>query len=162
METITLAINATGTFTSIAIVLGVLSLIYFVIYYRIRQQVSSNNKARVWAGISTIIGTPLLTIMIVGTTMAYYYYEDVLSSKPMSYSLYDVTDDMIREMNLVGKTKKEVVNLLGVTDTTHSELIYDFSREEDPGDQSVKQKLGKYILVVSCQGDRVVSYHRKK
>ena len=62
----------------------------------------------------------------------------------------ELIDRRVSEINLIGKTKKEVIEILGDIDTTNATLIYDFS-SFDP-----------YVLEIEFENNRVVRYRKKE
>jgi hypothetical protein len=75
------------------------------------------------------------------------------SDEEREQSYYQDIDQQIKENELIGKTKEEVIEIFGETDSTTTTLIYDFTFRESSA---------KYILEIEFDNNRVVRYYKKK
>ena len=105
--------------------------------------------------ISTLILTPLTYIGIILISffaVSYHPKEEFSREKWFAEeeTRYELTDDLIDRELLIGKTKKEVVELLGNTDTTTQQMRYYIGFE--PGFIS----LDPSMLCINFEDGRVV------
>jgi predicted membrane protein len=76
----------------------------------------------------------------------------LINSAEMQRQSQESLDQEIQDMNLLGKTKEEVVGLLGETDTTSNKLIYDLSEME----------MERYVLEIEFENGQVVRYQKQE
>ncbi|MDJ1467960.1 hypothetical protein [Xanthocytophaga flava] len=161
-------VSPVGILILITILLVIGFLVYQMSYYAIRRgiKISDVQKIRIGAFVVSIILTLLLTFLLVIAFVWYSILNELKGNNNLSpqldESLYNMTRDSIDQMHLQGKTKSEVVDLLGKTDTTSNELVYDLSMNGEPLEENLNYTPEVLFLVVTIENGKVIRYKLKQ
>jgi hypothetical protein len=133
---------------------------FFLCRYFLKKWIKPRNKSRLLIG--SLLATLLLTPLIMGSIAAIQLYSEYkealaennaqLTSITSEADAEKLMDQIIELEVLKGKTKREIVGLFGITDTTNDKLVYRFSKV---------QKNKPYILEIQFENDTVVNYKKK-
>jgi ABC-type multidrug transport system fused ATPase/permease subunit len=137
--------------TSLLIILLLLILIGWLFFRLIRWMLSKLLKGRSpktirWWAVALFSLFTLFFVVVVGKTVSDMLMNGLEMQRQMRKSL----DQHIEKMKLKGKTKEEVVGLLGETDTTSNKLIYDLPSMEG------------YVLEIEFENGQVVRYQKQE
>ncbi|MDJ1497086.1 hypothetical protein QNI19_29380 [Cytophagaceae bacterium DM2B3-1] len=161
-------ISPEGILLLITILLATGFLAYQMSYYVIRRGMKLSNvqKIRIGAFVTSLILTQLLIFLLVMGFIWYSISNELEGhsnlSQQLNESIYDMTRDSIDQMHLQGKTKSEVVDLLGGTDTTGNELIYDLSMNKEPLENDLNYTPEALFLVVTIKNGKVIRYNLRR
>lgn len=141
----------------VTIILGTALGIFFLCRYGLKRWTKPKTKLKLLIG--SLLATLLLTPLIFGLVAAIQIYRGYAlalvesNAKIKSSTEADVEqimNQLLETEELRGKTKQDIVTLLGITDTTSDRLMYGFSIEKKP-----------YILEIQFENGRVVDYTKK-
>ncbi|MDQ7950094.1 MAG: hypothetical protein REI78_00095 [Pedobacter sp.] len=143
--------------TEVYVILFMIGICSYFLWSRLLKKISNpiKRKCTIWA--LTLIGTPLVYILIVGSFFMFltYYPDrdfDRIRWKAYPEQRYELSKDLMNSKLLIGKSKAQVNALLGDSAQQHQEVwIYDLGFV--PGIANIDPD----ILIVTFKNGRVVS-----